>query len=293
MYQRVLGVRSGTWRGLSLPCRDRRIADYVRTLPVLQTGSLLRQSIRTLTYQTYACAFPTKGSDPTNYNVISENPNVAASKIIYSPISAGQVRTITLHRGDSSDPLWCSLNEVSLEDSPRYQALSYVWGSKEDPATVILNGQPFQVTKNLDEALKQLRSPTVDHTLWVDALCINQENIPERNAQVQQMRMIYANADRVVLWLGPEAQDSDLVMTMLRVAQEYNFDRRFMTTLVQSELFLFFPLMELLFGRAYWFRVWVVQEIAYAKDVLLVCGSHQISYASVVKFIDTILVVET
>ena len=237
------------------------------------------QPIGTLKHKTdrsvSSTALP-KGSDLTNSDMASENPNAAASEILYSPISAGQIRAVTLHRGDSSNPLRCSLNEVALEDPPRYQALSYVWGSKADPATIILNGQPFQVTENLNEALKQLRSPTADHTLWVDALCINQEDVPERNAQVQLMRTIYANADRVLLWLGPEAEDSDLVMEMLRAMESQDFEPRFMTALVQSDLFLFSPLVALLFGRAYWSRVWVVQELAYAKDVLLVCGSQQI-----------------
>jgi hypothetical protein len=105
-------------------------------------------------YQTGPSVSPTafpKCSNLKSGDVASESPSFAASKVIYASISASHIRLITLHQGSSSGPLQYSLNEVSLEDPPRYGSLSYVWGSKADPDTVILSGQPFQVRRNLGE----------------------------------------------------------------------------------------------------------------------------------------------
>jgi Heterokaryon incompatibility protein (HET) len=113
----------------------------------------------------------------------------------------------------------CSMKVFSLNENPQYVALSYVWGSSAVTENIIVNGSPFPVTINLARALRQLEdSPLL---LWVDAICINQRDVKERNSQVRMMGDIYRNASIVVSWLGPEADKSSEAMIALRsIAQE-------------------------------------------------------------------------
>jgi len=100
-----------------------------------------------------------------------------------------------------------------------YLALSYVWGPATLKRHIILNDLRFAVTDNLYHALHQLRSCRRMHEgfkLWVDAICINQDDVQERSEQVARMRDIYTFAWQVVIWLGPEANHSDLAFTALR-----------------------------------------------------------------------------
>jgi hypothetical protein len=90
---------------------------------------------------------------------------------------------------------------------PAYVALSYAWGRQERFDDIDLNGSRFPVGKNLWQFLHHMRLRDKHITLWIDAICINQSNVKERNHQVQMMRQIYSNAQSVSVWLG-EAGDS-------------------------------------------------------------------------------------
>jgi len=90
---------------------------------------------------------------------------------------------------------------VNLGDCPDYEALSYTWGSSGTDIHIELDGQDSSIRPNLAYALAALRR-SEPRVLWVDALCINQNNIHERNHQVEQMGEIYRQARRVLAWLG-------------------------------------------------------------------------------------------
>jgi hypothetical protein len=116
-----------------------------------------------------------------------------------------------------------STNQVSLDDSPTFEALSYTWklddGSWSDGASVgehfmiICDGQSLQVGANLFAALNNLRpsSPSGAADFWIDAICINQSDNTQRSQQVQIMQKIYAQAKAVIIWLG-ECQPSDAMV---------------------------------------------------------------------------------
>jgi hypothetical protein len=116
----------------------------------------------------------------------------------------------------SSSPICVRLSKAFLADPPIYHALSYVWGTPSQTIPIFVNGQQFEVTKNLFGALKRLRRRTFSFLLWVDAICINQQNIPERNFQVQLMKEVYSNAERVFIWLGECEDESDLAMDLIK-----------------------------------------------------------------------------
>ncbi|KAJ8122241.1 hypothetical protein ONZ43_g1516 [Nemania bipapillata] len=113
------------------------------------------------------------------------------------------------------EPVRCILTEVNLtpqNKSLSYQALSYVWGSPADTIPIIVNGQEFHATSNLNDALRQLRQAGgqfLEKDIWVDAICINQHDLDEKSKQVPRMADIYSMADRVVIWLGCNSAEEE------------------------------------------------------------------------------------
>lgn len=91
---------------------------------------------------------------------------------------------------------------ISLDDSPQFEALSYVWGDPQDTAPVHLDGFVFQVTRNLEAAVRRLRKRAEERVIWIDQLCINQTDLDEKSIQVAIMPQIYQSCSEVVLWLG-------------------------------------------------------------------------------------------
>jgi hypothetical protein len=130
----------------------------------------------------------------------------------YTPLdnSKDQIRLLSICPAkDESEPISCSLEVVNLADSLSYEALSYAWGDPARTHCIRLNKSCFKVTRSLGTALPCLRKTDATRTIWIDALCIDQENIAERNSQVLIMRDIYQQAWRVVVWLGNHDEPAD------------------------------------------------------------------------------------
>lgn len=114
----------------------------------------------------------------------------------------------------------CSIKTVSLDQLPPrgYSALSYVWGTGGTKTPITVNGHQFEITSNLDEALRylQIHDELAQEDgciwLWIDAISINQLDNEEKNWQVRMMSTIYEQAKQVVSWLGPEREGSGLAM---------------------------------------------------------------------------------
>jgi hypothetical protein len=88
------------------------------------------------------------------------------------------------------------------------------WGAYGDFREISVDGRKFQVTRNLFVALSHLRNESRDRLLWIDALCINQQDIAERSSQISQMAFLFHRADSVIAWLGEGDADSHIVMTL-------------------------------------------------------------------------------
>jgi hypothetical protein len=97
-------------------------------------------------------------------------------------------------------------------ECPSYTALSYAWGPPNPLHTILLNNKEIPVRKNLWMFLAQLRRSGEYTWLWSDALCIDQNNVAEKNAQVRIMDQVYSNAEVVIVWLGAESNDSDMIL---------------------------------------------------------------------------------
>jgi hypothetical protein len=143
----------------------------------------------------------------------------------YQPLLPGRdrIRLLRLLPHESRNaPIQCQLFNYTLQDSGRrthpYEALSYVWGDWVNPESISVDGYKLLVTQNLYKALSHLRHGSIERILWVDAVCINQSDIPEKEQQIRFMAKIYAQASCVVVWLGECADNSDQALEEIRVA---------------------------------------------------------------------------
>ncbi|XPS72106.1 hypothetical protein M3J07_004264 [Ascochyta lentis] len=224
----------------------------------------------------------------------------AASKSLYRDLGDNEIRLLHLHPSRNFDaPIYTILHTAKSSDSPAYRALSYVWGDPRITSTISVNGADFEVTTNLASALRHLRKERAVTVLWVDAICINQPDVGERNHQVQMMARIYKSAQEVIAWLGERENNSDEAMGLLRrwgsaLASSgingYKECTRYVTMIrSRGGAEAFFATIEDpfperawtalcdLYKRDYWKRLWIVQEFVLAKKVTLVCGFDRVA----------------
>lgn len=191
---------------------------------------------------------------------------------------------------------------------PQYEALSYVWGSEETPETAQVQdlqsistvSVTFNVWKslpigaNLAEALRHLRCVDRSRRLWIDAISINQKDDQERSSQVQRMGSIYSMASSVLVWLGPEKDDSKLALKSLHdlgAEVEITTSRKRYRSPGTREPLYFWSSSELpysdrtwkavydIINRPWFSRLWIVQEIQLANSHAVVhCGHDTIPW---------------
>jgi hypothetical protein len=144
----------------------------------------------------------------------------------YKPLepTTHNIRLVKLWPGEGSTSIRCEIIHARLDEKLRYEALSYTWGDQRSQSIIDLNGRPFPTRENLEAALRQLRLKDKPRTLWIDALCIDQINVEERNDQVSRMRDIYKGASKVLVFLGSAAEDSDMAMDLITGDLDAGFD---------------------------------------------------------------------
>ncbi|KAI0845118.1 heterokaryon incompatibility protein-domain-containing protein [Daldinia vernicosa] len=247
----------------------------------------------------------------------SESNSPSSKARIYAPLGPNQARFIEILPSDDDDQsVSCLLRTAELTPDLHYAALSYVWGDPKVTRDILVNGHILPVTTNLACALWYFRKggfPRHDNTekirlLWVDAICINQEDTPERSHQVTLMGTIFGNASSVFSWLeDPGLRHLDAVFPVIReflsmvgsISQPRNRDaderhtgmgRAILDWLV-SEPERLKPLAKL--SRCtYWTRIWIVQEMALAKSPVehwFICGHDSITFREIALFDAAIL----
>jgi hypothetical protein len=191
--------------------------------------------------------------------------------------------------------------------SDRYVALSYVWGSPADKKTIVVNGVEMQITQNLHAALLELRRSTWVRrgvNLWIDALCINQDDLDEREQQVKLMQEIYARAWQVVIFLGPKTSNTSAAYTSLNwLTHEIGSDSKLREFAVkygtlhhntagsiESAPYTLpwhegaFGALRSFFACQYWHRLWILQEVAMARlDAPVLWGDHSMCLGDIWK----------
>lgn len=204
-------------------------------------------------------------------------------------------------RPPSSEHEHFDLETYDIASAPPFVALSYTWGYDMPTDDIIVNESFLSVRKNLRVALKALcnffrndvlvpdksrqcedEGVTFPKNLlqengyplmWIDAICINQTNISEKNHQVNMMGRIFTTAGCVISWLGEEANNSQCVMKAIRTSTY----TRYCSIEVEQAMSAFL-------WRPYWRRMWIVQEFILAKNVFILCGHEGAWWKDLVHF---------
>lgn len=223
----------------------------------------------------------------------------------YSPLSPEEdFRVLILDHGKGDEPIRCDLVPCALSATKggpqslrtyEYEALSYYWGQDEARTPITIQSATskqfrderlgwenyslgkYHIRPNLHAALLHLRLPDRKTVLWVDALCIDQENADEKTKQVSRMHEIYSEARNVCVWLGnPKSFDAKRTIEFMReiVLDLGTLDQLVVSTQAADQ---WMSLINLMKNR--WFsRRWVVQELALAKDASVHCGHEVINW---------------
>lgn len=215
-----------------------------------------------------------------------------------------------------------TLQVVDLRTNPQFVALSYVWG---DPNRrdhfVRCNGFEVSITSNCRDALESLSDLYGHLNIWVDAICINQEDEEEKISQMKLMTEIYARAQTAYVWLGPGDARSDRAIRCLKLAAGFRVylpgvpwasDRmasigrdKLLMTISLTYLYIqslvpylqwlkayrirrLFQLEDLdqLLNREWIYRAWTYQEIVFSSNPIIVCGTKSISWSCLQKGLD-------
>ena len=195
----------------------------------------------------------------------------ACSPFEYEALQGDEIRVLVVEPGERDQKIFCKLIHVRLRDDISFEAVSYAWGDPTPGKSIILKTSQgrchFGVTKNLRKALYQFRDSVKSVTLWIDALCVNQKDVEEKSAQVMRMTEIYSRADRVRVWLGVADKWSDDALSYLE--ETLQKDKIEVTEHDDDGI----DSLDMLLRRPWFRRRWVIQEIAFAKNITLFCGA--------------------
>jgi Heterokaryon incompatibility protein (HET) len=215
------------------------------------------------------------------------------------PSTEQGIRLIAFRPAGPNEPLAAELLVVSLDSNPQYATLSYCWGSPTSTRPMTCNNTVLEITKSLALGLTRLRSIS-SLPLWVDQICINQDDVRERSAQVAFMKRIYSQATKTFAYLGePDSEISSnacKVLETLKVPVMRVIDFKVEGTSYRSFLRSRIPAIKLamqhpslarksidtdvkkaivhLLSRPYFYRKWIIQELVKSQSVFCVIGSH-------------------
>ncbi|PVH70822.1 HET domain-containing protein [Cadophora sp. DSE1049] len=219
---------------------------------------------------------------------------------LYSPLLPGNIRLLRVN-ADSVAPGAGILEVLALDVAPRYYALSHCWGTQDQEAEIQIDGHMLYVSPELAAGIRRFQELAAEDSgleppvkyLWIDRICINQNDIPERSSQVRLMGRIYSQSTKTLIWLGPELgscsaawQLVDHIYNVFRaqnpVAEAlidipvklYSDSSHNNSGLPQWEDELWVRLRELM--KLSWFsRIWVIQEVVLSpQDPIIVHGKH-------------------
>jgi hypothetical protein len=237
---------------------------------------------------------------------------IANSFSAYAPLDPGlkEIRVLVLHAGPESAEICCSLVHTSLatETHREYEAVSYCWGDTKDPESITLDDRSFAITQSAGSALRVFRRENEDRVVWLDAICINQQDDHERASQVSIMKDIYKAATRALVWLGEDDDGAFGLAYRLMVALALQFldqirnrkgevdkealrraiwDLEWNSTLASAEVLTHdipsydspeWDALERFFCRPWFTRLWVVQEIVLSQKPVAFCGHREVEW---------------
>ncbi|KAI7188181.1 hypothetical protein KC363_g5632 [Hortaea werneckii] len=227
-----------------------------------------------------------------------------ASSKLYRPLNEHrkEFRQLLVRRGSNTEPLDCVLQHAYLfENPPSFETVSYAWGDVHACHQILVNSHSPPVSANCAQVLRRMRHPDQDRLLWIDAVCIHQDDLRERSWQVSMMADIYSSAQCNLIWLGEcpyivaSAAATAVRSIMGQVQEEIKEMCRFHEAVVHAQYgvskhsthpvhvdFDFSSLLQL-FACPWFKRLWVVQEVALARQNICHYGDLQIPFKDIIR----------
>ena len=198
---------------------------------------------------------------------------------------------LKLHPGSFKEAISCTLEEHSIVSEPGYDALSYTWQPIFQKRFIRVGDETgvyqLRIGRNLWAALFHLRNLENSRLLWVDAVCIDQNNIQERGHQVALMRHVYSKATNVTIWLGPEPV---LEKPLKSNGKRTKHPAGSLISHDSSELFAKGrkctedgPFLSAIFESKWFTRAWILQEVVLARNILVRYGPTQFPWAKLIE----------
>lgn len=180
----------------------------------------------------------------------------------YWPLNPLEIRLFELLAGDGQSQVESLSLRHSLENaSNAYEALSYTWSDASVTRPIKIDTEfELHVPARLEVTLQDLQSPSVSRRIWIDAICIDQNNTSERVHQIGIMRKIYALAEKVIVWLDLQLDVRDEGFQRLRSFHEESSVEELL------EPPGFWTSVNLIVENRYWKRMWIQQELSNAKS---------------------------
>jgi hypothetical protein len=228
-----------------------------------------------------------------------DSNNIYAQCIL--PLGTTTIRVLHLKPGDENDEIQGALRllDLGIDSHPQYSCVSYVWGDSTFTEPAIINEQHIEITKNLYDALRHIRSETETVVTWADALCINQSDVDEKSQQVALMTEVYRQCSKVHIWLGlPEpgsltGNPFEFLDYFAQGKHFYDFPGFYRDkstghlTWKESEVCnnILNDFLQVV-KSPWWIRAWTAQECLLPKDTVLMLGTWTTTWDYILKAID-------
>ena len=222
---------------------------------------------------------PTRNEDATLYQ--------------YSPLGPEEIRLLILYPGNYKDMLHGIICTVRFEATGRYRALSYTWGDDSQPRYTLLTPDgSLSIRQSLRDALRALRHRKDTVVLWIDALCINQQDSREKAQQIPVIARVFQGAACTLAYVSNDSQDEEALIAMELIAihsssNENQSDAPDETPpcpmewtsrgLPPKDNQIWDKILQL-FARPWFRRSWVVQEAVVATTLTVICRNKSLDW---------------
>jgi hypothetical protein len=311
LFMRVIEVRKrvlGTGHLDTLTDMNNLAHTYHQQDRTEEASQLMEHVVKTST-ATIGANHPTTLTSARSLNVWT-----AFLPYTYMPLdtSKDEIRLLKLFSSAGGHGPKSTLIHTSLSNAPAYDALSYSWqeptavwaGELERNGILLVDNKAIKIGRNLEAFLQHLsafKEKQPREYLWIDSICINQDDMQEHGHQVLRMQDIYQKAFMVLVWLGPPYADSERAIDLLYELSERR--RAFRANMKQPveaiklslepwwtekdtawlkdylktkekrrEMTALLDLLE----RSWWHRTWIIQEVVLAKTLVILCGDDHI-----------------
>ena len=203
-------------------------------------------------------------------------------------------RVLTLHHSAESEPIHASLSVIDIRKYPKFDAVSYTWGTDLNSQDIVVDGHTLRIRQNLHDFLLRLRREKQKRPIWIDAISISQTDLKEKGQQVQMIGDIFEAAKRVLMWTGQHGDGSRELFSNIHAkislggrmkgalsalsSRSGSEPRGKVDSEGHSRLLAWINFI----NRPYFGRLWIIQEIALAQSLVVYCGDSSVDWHTLI-----------